>query len=139
MPLSRSPMKRSYRPTGPSGEVVDAVLTRAARDGYPHCEVCGEKVGGERGVHWALHHRKGRGLPDSHTPQNLILVHGAGNVDSCHGLIHRDRGEAQDSGWSISRNTPLDPLNVAILIHDGERWVYLTADGLYADDPPEAS
>lgn len=134
MPLSRSPMRRSYRPTGPTSDVVEAVLIRSCRDGEPCCEVCGSRVFGERGTDFALHHRKGRGLPDSHTPQNLILVHGASNVDGCHGRIHGSRADAQALGWSVSRNTRLDPLKVAILI-GGERWVYLTAAGEYADDP----
>lgn len=136
MPLSRSSIRRTYRPIGPTSDVVDVILERASQDGVPHCEVCGETAYGVRGLHWALHHRKGRGLPDSHLPQNLILVHGASNVDRCHGRIHRSRAEAQAHGWSVSRNTLVDPLYVAILIDGGQRWVYLTSAGEYADDPP---
>ncbi len=135
MPLSRSPMRRTYRQTGPSGDVVEVVLERASRDGEPHCEVCGDRVCGERGVMWALHHRKGRSIPGAHLPHNLILVHGAGNVDSCHGGIHRHRGEAQEYGWSISRNSVLNPLNVIILVGAGARWVYLDNVGRYLDEP----
>lgn len=132
--LTRRSPRRTYRPIGPTSDVVDAVLERASRGGVPHCEVCGWTVYGERGREWALHHRKGRGLPDSHLPQNLIFVHGSGNVEACHGRIHQNRGEAQEMGWSISRNSYLDPLNVAVLVVD--RWVYLTSAGEYADEPP---
>lgn len=137
--LTRKPMRRTYRQTGPSGDVVEVVLERASRDGEPCCEVCGSAVYGERGVAWALHHRKGRGLPDSHLPQNLILVHGASNVDLCHGRIHGNRtSEAQPLGWSISRNSALDPLDAKILIGGG-RWVYLDDAGRYLDEPAVAS
>lgn len=134
--LTRRSPRRTYRQTGPASDVVEVVLERASRDDVPHCEVCGDAAYGVRGLHWALHHRKGRGLPDSHLPQNLILVHGASNVDRCHGRIHGSRTEAQESGWSVSRNTLVDPLYVALLIDGGLRWVYLTAAGSYSDDPP---
>jgi hypothetical protein len=133
--LTRRSPRRTYRQTGPASDVVEVVLERASRDGEPHCEVCGDPVRGTRGVNFALHHRKGRGLPDSHLPQNLILVHGASNVDLCHGRIHSSRTEAQASGWSVSRNTLVDPLYVAILIDGGGRWVYLSAEGSYVNDP----
>lgn len=132
-------MRRTYRQTGPSGDVVEVCLERASRDGVPCCEVCGSRAYGERGVAWALHHRKGRSISGAHLPQNLILVHGASNVDLCHGRIHGNRtSEAQPLGWSISRNSSLDPLEVKILI-GGERWVWLDAAGRYLDEPAVAS
>lgn len=118
------------RKRGPDFDTVMAVLNR---DGY-RCVSCQTPIVGERGVTWALHHRKGRSIPSAHEPQNLITVCGGSNVDGCHGRIHGNRGEAQTNGWSISRNTSQDPLSVSVLVA-GERWRYLTADGAYAEDP----
>jgi hypothetical protein len=106
------------------------------RDGY-RCVPCSAPIQGERGMTWALHHRKGRSIPDAHQPQNLITVCGASNVDGCHGRIHGNRSEAQDNGWSISRNTSLNPLDVAVLVGGETRYVYLTNEATYAEHPPE--
>lgn len=130
--MRRTAMKRPRPTPGPTFDTVMAVLDR---DSY-RCVPCSAPIVGERGTTWALHHRKGRGLPDSHEPQNLITVCGASNVDRCHGRIHGNRGEAQEFGWSISRNTSLDPVDVAVLVGGETRYVYLTADGRYADNPP---
>lgn len=116
------------------------VLARATREHDVvgiHCEVCGTPVHGERGIHWALHHRRFRdGRPDSHTPQNTLVVHGADNQSSCHGVIHRDKTAAMENGWAITRHGDADPLTVPVLIDGGSRLVWLTADGRYSDDPP---
>jgi hypothetical protein len=126
---------RTTRYTGPSRDVVDMVVER---DGYC-CVRCGGRITGHRGFSWSLHHRRGRdGLHDSHQPQNLITLHGASNVHSCHGAVHSHRGQAMDAGYSLSRIAGADPLLYAVLLH-GERFVYLTADGRYADDPVVAS
>ena len=120
------------RYTGPTPETVALVLSRCSGC----CEVCSDALVGERGIHWGLHHRRGRdGRSDSHSVQNLMAVHGASNVDGCHGLIHSRRSEAQPNGWWLSRNArPIpDPLTVPVLIERGARVVYFTADGRYAE------
>ena len=106
------------------------------RDGY-RCVCCDGPIGPGYGLTWAIHHRKGRGRPDSHQPQALITVCGASNVDGCHGEIHSRRSWAQDNGFSISRNTVTDPLDVAVSVYRMARFVWLTATGEYYDDPPE--
>lgn len=120
---------------GMTAETVQVVLARASRDGHPCCEVCGGPLLGERGYHWSIHHRRGRdGLPDSHTAPNALLVHGASNVDLCHGRIHGGRVEAEANGWWLSRLAGVDPLTVPVVLHD--RTVYFTADGSYSDNLP---
>lgn len=118
--------------TGPTADVIDAVL---GRSGYC-CEVCLEPLAGYRGVDYALHHRRGRdGRPDSHTIPNLMAVHGRDNVTACHGRIHRHGIQSRANGWLITRNgITRDPLLIPILL--GERRVYFSADGRYADEPP---
>jgi hypothetical protein len=124
------------RVTGPTPETVELVFNR---DGGK-CVRCMVHITGHRGFSWSLHHRRGRdGKPDSHEPQNLILVCGASNVHGCHGAIHSRRSEAQDAGWWLSRITGADPLQYAVLVGGGARWVYLTADCRYSDDPAVAS
>ena len=123
------------RRTGPTPDVVDAVIYRADF----LCEVCGQGLGPARGIDYSLHHRRGRdGKPDSHQPQNLLLVHGGSNVDACHGRIHRNLGgESYRNNWLLPRNakpTP-DPLLVPVLLFR-DRWVHFTASGEYADSPP---
>lgn len=118
-------------------DVVEAVLERASHDGVLCCEVCAEPIVGERGIDWAIHHRRGRDSRlDCHTPQNVLVVHGADNVTACHGRIHRNvGGESWTNGWLISRNGIANPLVVAVLIQRESRWVYLDADGQYEDHP----
>jgi hypothetical protein len=141
MPLSRNtPLRRAggpKRPRNPSADVVEAVLGRASADGVLRCEVCGDPITGERGMDWALHHRRGRdGRDDCHTPQNLLVVHGADNVTLCHGRIHRNEGgESYVNGWLIHRNGFADPLMVAVLVARESRWVYLDSEGWYEDHP----
>jgi hypothetical protein len=127
------------RSTGATAGVLEAVVVRSMREDWPACEVCGGPITGERGLDWALHHRRGRdGTPDSHTPQNQLVVHGADNVSACHGRIHRNRGnESIDNGWLISRNgVNRDPLMIPVLIDHGSRWTYLAPTGEYSDEPP---
>lgn len=124
----------TYRPTGPTPDVVNLVLLR---DGWK-CVVCGDDIGGTKGWDYSLHHRRGRdGKPDSHMPQNLITVCGGSNVDRCHGRIHARRYEARSYGWRIDRNAvDNDPLHHGVLVAHGSRYVYLSADGQYSDHPP---
>lgn len=125
----------------PADGTTALVLARATTDeGIRVCEVCGDPIFGDRGWDWSLHHRRGRdGKPDSHQPQNLLLVHGRDNVSSCHGRIHRNReGESRTKGWLISRNGIVtDPLVVPALLCGESAWVHLGEDGRYEDSPPE--
>lgn len=131
--LRRSPMSRSYRPTGPDHLTVQDILYRDEG----RCVVCGEGVIGQRGWSWSIHHRRGRdGKPDCHKPQNLILVCGASNVDGCHGKIHQRRSWSRPLGLWLSRAAAEDPLLIPVAIHRESRWVYLTDDGRYAEHPP---
>jgi hypothetical protein len=121
-----------------SDEAVLKVLARCARDGLPCCEVCGEPINGLRGYDWAVHHRRFRdGASDQDTPQNTLVVCGGSNVDRCHGVIHSGKTYAKRRGWAITRHGNQDPLLQPMLIDHESRWVYLTADGEYADNPPE--
>jgi|SRR6185436_5567789 len=123
---------------GPTDETVLLVVARATRDGRVCCELCGDPVKGDRGVGWALHHRRFRdGRPDSHSPQNYLVVHGASNVESCHGVIHAAKMTAKENGWAITRHGYVDPLTVPVWIDGGARRVLLAEDGRYADAPPE--
>lgn len=129
---------RAYRPTGPDDDTVITVLRRSFRDGHACCEVSGEPITGERGVHWSVHHRVPRGMGGTRSarvnqPPALMVVCGSATT-GCHHRIESDRAEALRSGWLVSRYA--DPANVAVLIDRGSRWVYLTASGGYADNPP---
>lgn len=147
-PLRRTPWvrhstarpRRPRRAAGPVAAVVLAVLTRAARDGRPCCEVCGNLLIGDRGYGWSLHHRRGRdGSTGQHDAANQLAVCGGSNVDRCHGVIHSDRRRAEANGWSITRNADVNPLTVAVLVDNGQRRVFLTAEGGYREavDPPD--
>lgn len=144
-PLRRTPWvrrnriqaSRRRRAGGPTKTVVTVVLARSCRDGRPCCEVCGQPLSGERGYDWSLHHRRGRdGSAGEHDAANLLAVCGGSNVDRCHGRIHAGRPAAETNGWSISRNSPADPLTVALVVDNGKRRVLFTADGGYLEQPP---
>ncbi len=131
--LTRSPMRRNSRNTGPSSDVVDAVLERA---GFS-CEVCGHMLGDRRGVDWSVHHRRPRQMGGSrwagiNLPSNLLIACGSG-TSLCHGTIESNRSGAVAAGWLVLSNS--DSASVAVLVRR-ERWVYLTNDGEYSDHPP---
>lgn len=133
--IKRVLLSRRTRSTGPDEATVQAVVNR---DGG--CVVCGGALFGARGIDWSIHHRRGRdGKPDSHSVQNLIAVCGGDNVTGCHGRIHSRRSESQPAGWWLSRVAGEDPLTVPLLVDRESRWVYLTADGRYSDEPPEVA
>ena len=118
----------SAGPAGVSALVLAQVLHRTVLFEDPTCEVCGWVLIGERGLAWSVHHRRFRdGRPDSHLPQNLLVVHGASNVDRCHGRIHGDKREAIANGWAISRHGAADPLDVPVLTARG--WVLFDDEG----------
>lgn len=121
--------------SGLDAATVEIVVLRDAG-----CIVCGAPLAGERGIDWSIHHRRGRdGKPDSHAPQNNVVVCGGDNVTGCHGRIHSRRSEAQPNGWWLSRIAGTDPLAVPLLVEHESRWVYLTADGEYSDEPPRGA
>lgn len=125
---------RHPRPKGPSLEIVQLVLERD--DG--RCLACSIELYGERAFNWSIHHRRGRdGRVDSNAPQNLVLLCGADNVTGCHGWAHQRASESRPAGYLLSRIASTDPLTVPILVANGSRWLYLTADGHYVDNPPE--
>lgn len=116
----------------------DLVLERCCRDGVPSCEVCGIPLTGERGMGWAIHHRKFRdGSPDQESPANKIAVCGGSNVDRCHGVIHSGKAYAITQGWAISRHVTRPAAEFPILLDGESRWAYLTDDGHYSEHPPE--
>lgn len=131
--LTRSTRKRRTKPTGPSSDVVDAVLHRAAYS----CEICGDGVGDIRGLDYSIHHRRPRGMggtrwEGANLPSNLMLLCGTG-VNGCHGIVESHRAGAVAGGWLVLSRT--DPATVAVLI-TRDRWRYLTDDGEYSPHPP---
>lgn len=91
------------------------------------------------GVHitvrgYSLHHRKGRralpGMPDPHTPANLVTLCGSG-VSGCHGHVHANPEESYTEGWLIRRGGVDDPATVPVLDRMGHMWL-LTDRGLVA-------
>jgi len=139
--LPEVPTKRHPLPTGPDQQTVMAVIRRAMRGSDVCCEVCGEVCGepqyvGGRAWGWSIHHRKGRqGQRTDNTLPNLILVCGASNLDGCHGRIHQSASWSRPLGLSLSRHGSVDPAAEEVCIDRESRWVYLTADGGYADEP----
>jgi hypothetical protein len=134
MPLTRDPMRRAYRNTGPSSDVVDAVLARSQYS----CEIAGCEIGDRRGVDFSLHHRRPRQMggtnwPGSNLPSNILVCCGSGTT-GCHGVVESHRSGAVAAGWLVLSRA--DPADVAVLICR-ERYVYLTYEATYATDPPE--
>jgi hypothetical protein len=129
---SKSAPRRVQRDVGPTPEVVDACLERD----HFSCVLCGMGIGPEgRGVGWALHHRLLRSQGPRHTPDNLITVCQLG-ASQCHDWIHGNPADARKGGWMLSGRQ--EPLAIPVLIA-GQRWVYLTSTGLYADVKEQAS
>lgn len=125
--IRRTPMRSRSRNTGPSDEVVDLVLERAQWS----CEMCLVALGHRRGKDWQCHHRRARRmggsqLPDTNSPANLLVL-----CLSCHELVESERSAAYEGGWLVRQNA--DPAAVLVLI-GAKRWVFLTADGKYADE-----
>lgn len=133
--LTRKPMRRATRNTGPTSDVVDAILERACYC----CEVCGSPCADQRGTDWSIHHRRPRGMggtrwPGVNRPPNLMLVCGSGTT-LCHGVIENYRAGAVAAGWLVLSRT--DPATVPVLI-TRDRWCYLTDSAGYEDAPPPA-
>jgi hypothetical protein len=129
--LRRTASKRRPKNTGPSAEVVDAVLERAQYS----CELDGASIGHRRGTDFHVHHRRprrmgGSQLPDTNLPQNLLIL-----CPSCHETVESQRSVAYEGGWLVQQNA--DPTRVPVLIL--AKLKFLTAHGKYSDDPPADS
>jgi len=119
-----------------SGPDLDTVMAVLVRDSY-RCVRCGCPIQGERGLAWSLQHRRPRGMggtkrSDANSPANLIALCGSGTTD-CHGHVESYRAEAYTNGWLVSIHA--DPAKVPCLVAQQSRWVYLTEDGRYEDQP----
>lgn len=136
--LPETPTKRYPVPTGPDQDTVMAVVRRAMRGSDVCCEVCGEpQYVGDRAWGWSIHHRKGRqGRRTDNSLPNLVLVCGASNLDGCHGKIHQRASWSRPLGLLLSRHGSVDPATEEVCIDRESRWVYLAADGSYANTPP---
>lgn len=131
--MIRSSIRRTYRQTGPSGDVVEVVLERS---GYS-CEIGGCEIGDRRGIDFSLHHRSPRQMGGSrlawkNLPANLLVACGSATT-GCHSVIESHRSGAVAAGWLILHNA--DPQNVAVLLRR-EVWVYLDNVGGVRDAPP---
>lgn len=129
-PLKRkAPLRSRTKATGPTSDVVDAVLERACFS----CEVCDSALGPVRGVDFHIHHRRPRAMggterPDTNLPSNLLVL-----CPDDHGQIESRRAEALEAGCLVPQSG--DPAEVAVLIRR-DTWVYLTRDGSYDVHPP---
>jgi 5-methylcytosine-specific restriction protein A len=130
--IKRVLLSRRYKATGPVADVVEVVYERAQWS----CEICTEGVGDRRGVDHHVHHRRPRAAggsrrADTNLPSNLLLL-----CPVCHGQVESHRAVAQSMGWLVVQG--VNPAEVAVLVQR-DRWVYLTADGRYADSPPDGA
>lgn len=116
--------RRVQRP-GESAEERHArelVWARAAKpDGYPLCEVCGQRPPTE------YQHRKAKAHcapAEKWAVSNGLAVCGHGNVSGCHGeRIHQQPTEAYLNGWSVRSGH--DPIR---------RWVLRRGVRVWLDD-----
>src|SRR5690606_35241972 len=112
----------SARFTGPD---MWTRMTVYARAGY-RCERCGQRGG-------QIHHRRPRAMggscrEDTNSPANLLAA-----CADCPTWAESYRAEARNEGWLVPQTG--NPAEYAVLVHRS-RWVYLTHDGRYSDDPP---
>jgi 5-methylcytosine-specific restriction protein A len=137
--VSRGPLRRTTakeggahrrRPTGPDLATTQLVLARAGG-----CdEITGEPLLGVRGRDWDIHHRRPRRMggdprPDTNRAPNLLVI-----LRRTHDDLESHRADALTHGWLLHAGD--DPAAVAVLLHHGSRWAYLTDDGLVRDQPP---
>lgn len=128
--LTRKPMRRSTRNTGPTPETRQAVALRADWT----CELCQGSCPPWADFHY--HHRQPRGMGGRrrayvNLPSNLLLL-----CSDCHTEVESRRAEALDRGWLVSRWAI--PAETPVLVERESRYVYLTDSGEYADAPPPA-
>lgn len=118
--MLRSPMKRTYRNTGPSDDTVARLRERAGG----MCEACDLGIGGPRGLRWQVHHRRPRAMGGTrwegvNKASNLLVL-----CTSCHADIESRRTHALETGRLVPNGT--DPATVPLLI--AQHWVLLTDD-----------
>jgi hypothetical protein len=112
---------------------METVMLVLHRDGY-RCVRCSAPIEGPRGEDWSAHHRKPRGRGGDNSPSNIVALCGSGTT-GCHGFVESYRAEAYVKGWLV--HTHHDPVRVPVLVDRESRWVHLTVDGQYCDNPPE--
>lgn len=133
--IRRTAPKRSrVRDTGPSDEVVDAVLGRDSQ----RCAACGELVSGGRGWGWSVHHRMARKRggstrPFINLPGNLVLLCGHGSV-GCHFQVESERVWAEAAGFIVRDGVTVPaavPISHAVhgLVLLGDEGGYQVVDG----------
>jgi 5-methylcytosine-specific restriction protein A len=111
--------------TGFSPRVVALILQR---DGG-HCARCDRHVEhGIRGLDWDLHHRMPRGMGGTRNTWVNEAANGVTLCRECHNYVERNRADATDMGWLISRLGRERPTDKAIL-HARLGYGLLTDDG----------
>lgn len=123
-------MKR--RNTGPDKLTVEVVIGRDRGQ----CAWCGDRVFGERGVDWAIHHRRPRRMggdprPDVNLPSNLVLLHEG--ASGCHMNVEQHRAIGYDRGFILAYTSRPCSISIEHAVHG---WVYLTDDGEAVSEPP---
>lgn len=98
------------------------------------CEKCGRDTSWEGGQ---VHHRLPRGVggssdPAIHSPANLLLL-----CRPCHEWVESNRTAAYDAGWLVRRGSTA-PGAVPVLLHLHDLPTYLTHDGRYSQEAPDA-
>lgn len=112
--MKRSPMKRTYRNTGPDAKTRNSVHER---DGSA-CALCGKTSGPH-----SIHHRLPRSRGGDNRLSNLVLLCDFGG---CHDLIVESRRtRAKVNGWLVP--TGFDPADVPLIWHGV--LVFLGDDG----------
>jgi hypothetical protein len=127
--------QRRRRDTGPTEDTKTMLWQRAGG----RCELCRRDL--TSGFPFSRHHRRPRQMGGSTVPwvndiTNLLLLCGTATTPGgCHTTVESDRARAYDAGWLIRATSDYLPAEVPVLLHPriGERPVYLTSDGLYAD------
>lgn len=131
--IRRTPMRSRYRNTGPTPEVVAAVLER---DGH-RCVVHGCDIRGTRGWDWSIQHRLRRGAGSTRRPWvnltgNLITLCGSATT-GCHGLVEHEPSWAEKNGWRVCDGITL-PADTPMW-HSRHGRVLLADDGTWTSAP----
>lgn len=105
------------------------------RDGS-RCARCGLTLLGERGVNWAIHHRRPRRAggdrrPDVNLPSNLVALH-----QDCHEFVEQHRTMAYKMGLLLRYGET--PSRVPVVEHAVHGFCYLGDDGSVFTEPPDA-
>ncbi len=108
----------------------DATFDKVAERDQGRCASCGLNIVGQRGIDFSLHHRRAAGMGGdrqavSHSPANLVLLHGSG-CTGCHGYVESNRTESYDLGLLVHRSD--DPREMPIE-HAVHGLVLLDQDG----------